>query len=294
MITQFNLPAHQPFILRSVIYSHGWIQLAPFKEEGDRVAMTFITRLSNRHVIQIYLREAGGGVSVEIDESLGNSERDEVTRTVTWMLDLDHDFSEFYAIAQAEPCLGKAASEAKGRILRSPTLFEDVIKTILTTNTLWSATKRMNSNLVEQFGDPLPSNPSLKAFPTAEALAATTEETLRLQTRVGYRAPSILALARRVASGELDLEGLKGTELPTPELRKRLLSIHGIGPYASANLLMLLGRYNILTVDSWATKMVSQEWYGGAPVTSAQVESAFEKWGEWKGLVYWLWEFSPK
>ena len=139
-------------------------------------------------------------------------------------------------------------------MLRSPTLFEDVVRTILTTNTLWAATKRMCLNLVEQFGQPLETqagedfaavlHPLQRAFPTPERLAATDEAALREQTRLGYRAPYILALAREVASGALDLEALKHSHLPTPELRKRLLAIKGIGGYAVAVLLMILGRYD--------------------------------------------------
>jgi 3-methyladenine DNA glycosylase/8-oxoguanine DNA glycosylase len=288
---QFNLPARQPFSLHSVIYSHGWCQLVPFKEEADGAGLRVVARLTSGQVIEIHLREASGGVSIETAGGLADKEKEEVSQIINWMLGLDQDFSNFYSHASAEPKLAKAAERAQGRILRSPTLFEDVIKTILTTNTLWAATKRMNANLVAQFGDPLPSNPETKAFPTPASLAASTEEILRTQTRLGYRAPSVLALAQRVASGEFDLESLKYTDLPSLELRKQLQTIRGIGPYASANLLMLLGRYNYLTVDSWAMKMVSQEWYGGGPVTPAQVESAFEKWGDWKGLAYWLWDF---
>jgi 3-methyladenine DNA glycosylase/8-oxoguanine DNA glycosylase len=289
---QFTLPVRPPFSLRSVIHSHGWCQLVPFKEEADGAGLSVVARLASGRVIEIHPRETPGGVSVETAETLNNKEKEEVSQMINWMLGLDQDFSSFYSLASAEPKLSKAAERAQGRILRSPTLFEDVVKTILTTNTLWAATKRMNANLVTQFGDPLPSNPETKAFPTPESLAASAEETLRTQTRLGYRAPSVLALAQRVASGELNLESLKFTDLPSIEMRKQLQTIRGIGPYASANLLMLLGRYNFLTVDSWAMKMVSQEWYGGGPVTPAQVESAFEKWGDWKGLAYWLWDWT--
>jgi 3-methyladenine DNA glycosylase/8-oxoguanine DNA glycosylase len=289
---QFTLPARQPFSLHSVIYSHGWCQLLPFKEEADGAGLSAIARLTSSRVIDIHLRDAPGGVSVETTEALNEKEKVEVSQIINWMLGLDQDFSGFYSLASSEPKLAKAAERAQGRILRSPTLFEDVVKTILTTNTLWAATKRMNANLVAQFGDSLLSNPEVKAFPMPESLAATDEANLRTQTRLGYRAPSVLALAKRVASGELDLESLKYTDLPSAELRKQLQTIRGIGPYASANLLMLLGRYNFLTVDSWAIKMVSQEWYSGGPVTPAQVESAFEKWGDWKGLAYWLWDWN--
>jgi 3-methyladenine DNA glycosylase/8-oxoguanine DNA glycosylase len=176
--------------------------------------------------------------------------------------------------------------------LRSPSLFEDVIKTILTTNTLWAATLRMNKNLINQFGEPLPGDPERKAFPTPQALAQVDEATFRAQTRLGYRAPYLVDLSRRVATGELDIESLKTAGLPTLELRKRLLEIQGIGPYAAANLLMLLGHYDFVPVDSWAMKMVSHEWHQDAPVGKKEVEAAFAGWGEWKGLAYWMWDWS--
>jgi 3-methyladenine DNA glycosylase/8-oxoguanine DNA glycosylase len=65
-----------------------------------------------------------------------------------------------------------------------------------------------------------------------------------------------------------------------------------VGEYAAANLLMLLGRYDFVPVDSWALKMVSHEWHSGEPVGRAGVEAAFKHWGEWKGLAYWFWDGS--
>ena len=62
--------------------------------------------------------------------------------------------------------------------------------------------------------------------------------------------------------------------------------------YLAANLLMLLGRYDFVPVDSWALKMVSHEWYGGEPVVRGEVEAAFEHWEQWKGLSYWFWNWS--
>ena len=82
--------------------------------------------------------------------------------------------------------------------------------------------------------------------------------------------------------------------MPTLELRKELLKIKGVGPYAAANLLMLLGRSDFIPIDSWALKIVSHEWYDGEPVTPAQVEEHFEKWAEFKGLAYWFWDWKYK
>jgi 3-methyladenine DNA glycosylase/8-oxoguanine DNA glycosylase len=238
------------------------------------------------------VHEAPGGVSVDVNGHLSQAEGGEIARTVEWMLGLKQDLSAFYALARTEPKLMCVQERAQGRVLRSPTLFEDVVRTILTTNTSWAGTIRMVEALVSQFGASLPADPTRHAFPTAERLAATDEETLRGAARLGYRAPYVLQLARSVASGTLDLESLKTADITTPELRKQLLAIKGVGKYAAANLLILLGHYDFVPVDSWALKMVSHEWYGGEPVGQAEVEAAFARWGEWKGLAYWFWDWS--
>lgn len=285
-----HLTAHPPFSFAAVADSHGWRQLAPFR--GDRDELSYVIRLAAGRVIDLHLAGAADCVRVTAGDSLDPAEEAEVAAVVTWMLGLDQDLSPFYAVAQNEPKLAAAAAEAKGRILRSATLFEDVVKTILTTNTAWSSTKRMVANIVTLFGDPLPADPTRNAFPTPAQLAATDEATLRNVARLGYRAPYVLDLARNVAAGALDLEALRTADLPTPELRKRLLALKGVGPYAVANLLMLLGHYDAIPIDSWALTVVSKEWHGGAPVGSAEVEAAFARWGRWKGLAYWFWQYS--
>lgn len=286
------LSARSPFSLSAVIGSHGWVRLAPFGTDASTGGLTYIDRLDSGRVVEMRVQEAAGGVRVEVDGPLSEAERDQVAHKVTWMLGLDQDFSAFYALAREEPKLAHIEGRALGRLLRCPTLFEDTVKTILTTNTSWGGTIRMVEALVAQFGAPLPADPTRHAFPTAARLAATEAETLRSAARLGYRAPYVVELARAVASGELDLESLKTTDMPTAKLRKQLLSIKGVGGYAAAHLLMILGRYDFVPVDSWALKMVSHEWYGGERVGKAQVEAAFERWGEWKGLAYWFWNWS--
>jgi 3-methyladenine DNA glycosylase/8-oxoguanine DNA glycosylase len=218
------------------------------------------------------------------------------------MFGLDMDFSAFYAASRLEPKLARAKKQALGRVLRSPTLFEDVIKTILTTNTLWAATKNMSRKLVDEFGKSLSSagqvapndgeeNTETKAFPTPESIAASNPNFIKEKIRVGYRAPAIFDLAERVASGKYDLESLKTSSLPTLQLRKELMNIKGVGPYAAANLLMILGRHDFIPIDSYALKMVSHEWYKDKPITAKEVEKRFEKWGEYKGLAFWFWDW---
>jgi len=289
---KISLPAQAPFLLSTVMYSHGWIQLPPFKDEGANAGFRYIDRLASGKVVEYSIEEFIDGVTISTVEQITQAEKDEIVSKVTWMLNLEKNFLDFYEIARDEPKLARAERRAQGRVLRSPTLFEDVVKTILTTNTLWAQTIRMTQALVNHYGDSLPADPARHAFPTAERLASESEETLRGEARLGYRAPYILNLAREVASGEQDLEILKQTSMPTIDLRKRLMTIKGVGPYAAANLLNLLGRYDYLPVDSWALKMVSYEWYNGEPVGTAEVEKEFSRWGDWKGLAYWFWDWA--
>ena len=288
---QLNLSARPPFRFLSVVKSHGWTQLAPFVFDEETNTLTYTDRLSNGRVLEYQITESEDGVSVKTGK-LTKAEQAEVSDRITWMLGLDMNFSAFYAASRREPKLLHAEKLARGRVLRSPTLFEDVVKTILTTNTLWAATKRMNLNLIEQFGPSLDGKTENRAFPSPAEIAASSPEVLKEAVRVGYRAPAIHELAVRVASGELDLESLKTSDLPTLELRKKLLDIKGVGPYAAANLLMILGRSDFIPVDSWALKIVSHEWHNGEPVTPAQVEAHFEKWGNFKGLAFWFWDWS--
>lgn len=297
---KFDLPARKPFNFLSVVNSHGWRQLAPFSYDEDASTLSYILRLSNGRVIELKLRDAQDGITVET-EKLNRAEQQEVADKVTWMFGLDMDFSRFYAASRGEPKLARAKKRALGRVLRSPTLFEDVIKTILTTNTLWAATKNMTLKLVNEFGastvrreeldPPLSAMINKKAFPAPEAIACSTPEYIKEKIRVGYRASAIYDLAFRVASGKYDLESLKTSTLPTLELRKELLTINGVGPYAAANLLLILGRSDFIPIDSWALKLVSHEWYRGEPITAKEVEKQFETWGKFKGLAFWFWDW---
>ena len=295
---KFTLPARKPFKFMSVVHSHGWTQLAPFHFDEGSNTLRYTLKLANARVIELKVRDGREGVDVETDR-LNKSEQLEVKNAVTWMFGLDMDFSAFYAASGAEPKLAHAKKQALGRVLRSPTLFEDVIKTILTTNTLWGATINMTKRLVEEFGEPAgrvvasDSEPRIetKSFPTPESIAASSPAYIKEKIRVGYRAPAIHDLAVRVAKRDFDLESLKTSDLPTLELRRELMTIHGVGPYAAANLLMILGRHDFIPVDSYALKMVSHEWYQGEPVTTKEVEKRFEKWGEYKGLAFWFWDW---
>ena len=290
-MTTLHLPARPPFQFHSVIRSHGWYQLAPFEWDEASEMLRTVERLESGRVVALEISGQPDGVVVAAKPKLTRREEQEVVAKVTWMLGLDSDFNEFYALADAEPRLAHCREKAYGRLLRSSSLFDDVVKVMMTTNIQWGGTKRLIAALVNYFGEPLPKDGTRRAFPVAKRIARSRETTLR-KLGLGYRAPYLLNLARGVASGIVNLETLKDLARPTEDVRRDLLALPGIGPYAAATLLAILGRYDFIGVDTEAISSVSKGFYGGQPVGEKEVNAVFAKWGPYKALAYWFWDFS--
>jgi 3-methyladenine DNA glycosylase/8-oxoguanine DNA glycosylase len=172
-------------------------------------------------------------------------------------------------------------------MLRSPTVFEDVVKTICTTNTSWSGTRKMTHALVDNLGIEAPGGG--RTFPTAVAMAEADERFYREVVRAGYRGPYLKTLATDVAEGTLDLEELNDPGLPDDEAAARLLALPGVGPYAAAHVMLTsLGRYSRLVLDSW-TRPTYRTLSGAKSVLKdATIERRFKRYGDWAGLAFWL------
>ncbi|TML07028.1 MAG: hypothetical protein E6G38_09410 [Actinobacteria bacterium] len=104
--------------------------------------------------------------------------------------------------------------------------------------------------------------------------------------RSGYRGPYFRAIAADVAAGGLDLEELLDPELPDDEVAARLLALPGVGPYATAQILMLLGRYSRLILDSWSRPKYAQ--LNGRKATDKTIERRFRRYKHYAGLAFWL------
>ena len=139
----FTLAVQPPFSLQSVLRSHGWIQLAPFVGEDPYQEFNYANQLDSGRTTSWQVLPAEGGLRVTVEGELSGLEEAEIVKKLTWMLSLDRDLSSFYAVAIQEPKLAHVVDKVEGRILRSSSFFEDTVKTILTTNTAWSGTKRM-------------------------------------------------------------------------------------------------------------------------------------------------------
>ena len=212
---------------------------------------------------------------------------DTVVGPVRRILNLDEDLSEFYAAASDDRDLVWATRGA-GRMLRSETVFQTVVTTICTTNCAWSGTVRMVTALVEHLGEPSAAGRG-RAFPTPEAMASADPAFYRDVARTGYRGRYLRSLAASVADASVDLEALDAVvaqELADDEVERRLLALPGVGPYAAAHIMMLLGRHSRLILDSWTRPKYAR--VAGRVASDASIKRRFKRYGRFAGLAFWL------
>jgi N-glycosylase/DNA lyase len=268
----------EPVDFARTLLSHGVADLLPNLIAEDGSSLETVLPADGRAWLVRLVPDGSDRARLETD-----GPRAELAAQVRYMLRLDDDLSEFYERAAEDPALAWATTGA-GRLLRSPTVFEDVVKTICTTNTTWSATVRMVTALV---GLGVEASPGRRTFPTPEAMAAAGEDFYTGVAKAGYRGAYLKTLATDVAEGRLDLEALDDPELPDDEAAERLLALPGVGPYACAHVMMLLGRYGRLVLDSW-TRPKYRSVTGRPRVTDKGIEKAFRRYREYAGLAFWL------
>ncbi|MGO8670965.1 MAG: DNA-3-methyladenine glycosylase family protein [Capsulimonadaceae bacterium] len=301
------------FSFHETVSAHGWLRLLPFvwrdsapagwsgwrppdPETGRTGILERVEKLPDGRVVRIEMAEDGQGC-IAVDVDADDVDREEIVQRVRRMLQLDIDISPFHTFASGRPQLSHVAARRQGRVLRAPTLFEDVIKVITTTNTTWSQTVGMVRRLVGCYGAPYESieYPGLRrAFPTPQAIAETDPNEFANAARLGYRSAAVHSLAVDIAEGRLDLESWQNPALSAEDLEKRLLTLRGVGPYAAACLMLYLGKPAKIAVDSYARMKVAGEL--GRAATDRDVRNFFAEFGDWRGLAYYCyaWSSSPQ
>lgn len=280
-----TIPTPRNFNFRRTIISHGWYGLLPFVLDSEKYELTRVIDLDPKPPVTIVMSGRKGHVHVTASRSLTKSDVAKVTRDARHILRLDDDLQPFYLAIGEDPEFAWIGVQGAGRMLRSPTVFEDLVKMICTTNCSWALTQKMVTGLVENLGRE--SDDGRKSFPSAETMAAMPLKFYVDEVRAGYRASYLKELAERVAAGELNVEQWLMSPLSTPELIKELKGVKGVGNYAAENLLKLLGRYDGLALDSWTRAKFFQVRNKGRKANDKKIERYYSRFNEWRGLALW-------
>lgn len=264
---------------QTLLFGHGWIALAPFSAIPFQPVFTRTLRTGKTWLGTIrYDFSVPGRIQISAGSKSAEKHKRAIVKSAERMFRIGEDFSGFQKVFAKDKGLRMVVGLGAGPLLRSPTVFEDVVKTICTTNCSWSNTRLMCKRLCAL---------THGYFPTPEEIARLGVENLTRDVRAGYRAGYLHEFAVRVADGDIDPESWV-KDAASPAVEQAVASIRGAGSYAQNHILFLLGNYSRIPVDSEVTKWVSENIFGGRPVAEREIQQHFESYGAWKFLVYRL------
>ncbi|QCD77288.1 N-glycosylase/DNA lyase [Vigna unguiculata] len=319
-----ELPSEtEPFQLEQAVCSHGFFMMAP--NHWDPLSKTLTRPLllhnpsspsssSSSLLVSISQRSQSLAVRVHSVHSISPQQQRHITAQISRMLRLsqaeEKAVREFRSVHIDHP-----NRSFGGRVFRSPTLFEDMVKCILLCNCQWPRTLNMAQALCElqfELQNVLPYDSCYQFpnegeyfdrtgnFPSPIELANLSESFLAERCRLGYRARYILELAQAIVEGKIQLEELEELSKDASlscykQLGEQLKQIKGFGPFTRANVLMCLGYYHVIPWDSETIRHLKQ--VHSKNTTSKTIESDLEeiygKYEPYQFLAFWseIWDF---
>lgn len=285
--------------------SYGYFLLWPNHWDVASMALSRVLMVGDRAAVVHATQPKGVGspLVVRMDRTLTKAQAAEAQRQLTRMLRLDESVATIREFHRVDPRWKKSG---RGRLFRSPTFFEDVLKTVTSCNVQWPGTIQMNRRLCEVVGERIELGKAKRgvtldahSFPDAKRLAKVRPESLRARCRVGYRDKRIVQLAsmfaKSKAKGGLDQEWFEDPATSDDALFKALIDLPGVGPYAAANIMQLLGRYSRLPLDTESVRhgrtLLGMK--GTPPQVMKKVHAHFAPFGPHAFRSYWfeMWEF---
>lgn len=215
------------------------------------------------------LRETGDGVLLE-----GASMEDYLTVWRSYF-DLERDYAAIIDRFSEDIHLKKATDFCPGIRILHQEVWETLCSFIISQNNNIPRIKGIIGRFCENFGEELGGGDF--AFPTAEKTAALTIEDLAV-IRSGFRAKYIIDAARKIVSGEVDVNSLPG--LPIGKAQARLeKNIYGVGPkVAQCVLLYGCGQVDAFPVDVWVKRIIEKLYPSGMPECTRGVKGIAQQY----------------
>jgi 3-methyladenine DNA glycosylase/8-oxoguanine DNA glycosylase len=244
------------------------VQLAPWHWDHNEGRLGRIEKVNDRAGTVEVAQRHTGAVVVAWQGLAATDETEILGRVRRW---LSTDWEPAPAIA-ALPEIAALVERGGGRLLRGSSFYEDFIKTVLTINANWPATRRMAAALVAE--------PGKGAFPNPQTVLDYGEERLRERAKLGFRARTVVAATRQMLDdGAITADGEGAPDRLTYDY---LLGLSGIGPYAAAHCRVLLHDFSRIPVDSSVVAYLRAR-YGCGPAEFAVNRS---EWGAYPALGY--------
>ena len=266
--------------LVGIVRSHGWSQLAPYSWDKETLTLTRIERFK-QHAVHLKIEQETHNYlrcfvfsTIPIRSSL----LDKLILRLKYMFNCDIDFANFLQKAcSLDPSLYKVAKTGLNPFLRGSSLFEDVLKTLFTTNASWAFTRRMCQSLLnvstKQFGW----SESEISFPSVSQILSIPMTVFESEVRLGYR----IGYLHNIAEKFQVCDEFVGWS--TDPILQELSTIKGLGPYNINHIAMLLGKNDKIPIDSEVRRCMRLL---GRSDDTDSIEEYYAKWAPYQNLAY--------
>ena len=274
----FNPPKH--YDLYMTCHAHGWKNLSPFRWDEAEKALHFAAIVRDIPTdFTVNQRKNKISVTLNSEQRHGAQHLQTATAMITRSLGLGIDTAPLLEISEkigAEYV--KLIKLGAGRLLRSPTLWEDAAKTLFTTNCAWSLTKRIcESFCSDVFSNAAPSGGY--PFPTPERIAPYSPKELNKVTPVGYRSEYLVGLAEHFTQDSL-VKNIENNGFDYKSADAIVRKIRGFGDYATAHMLILTGYYDEVPIDTVVLAYLKENHRVRKP--RSFIDRTYRKWGRYK------------
>src|SRR5438445_10719871 len=195
-------------------------------------------------------------------------------RVVSHYFALDHQLAEICASFPDDPAMNAAKQFCLGlRIIRQPK-WECLATFICSSMKQVAHIRQIVRALRQRFGEKKEiRGHEVFSFPSPSRLARTSESELR-KCGLGYRARNLLETAKRVASGDADLDSWSA--LSDRQLREQLCELPGVGMKV-ANCVMLFAyeRIAAFPIDVWIERVLRERYFARKRKVTGQMLADF-------------------
>jgi N-glycosylase/DNA lyase len=193
-----------------------------------------------------------------------------------WLEEFLQSSTDLSAILKTFPVDGPmttAVESSPGLRLLRQDAWECLASFILSSTKQIVQIRQIISLLCEKYGEPIVvpagADPAF-SFPAPHRIAAANEADLR-SCKMGFRAPGLLAAAREIDSGHLDLEAIK--QMAYNEARRRLMALHGVGgKIADCVLLFAYGFDTAFPLDVWVKRALQELYFPRRHATEKRLQ----------------------
>ena len=291
-LVSFDLEAVEPYdFALSVKKPAGWWWSTPYEVFKHKVLWTALR--FDGVILGLKMRCSGNKgrskvhCQVYSNMPINDEKKNKLEGILERALKVKEDLNEFYEIAKDDEFLDSVVQDLKGmRTVSWPNLFPALILAVSLQMAPIKRSNRMMDLLIEEFGEEIKfENMEIKYWPSPERIENASLEDLKLKAKLGYRAKSLISIAKSLIQGFPSMDELY--RMNPDDARKKLLELYGIGDYSADLIMPGMG----FPLDVWSAKIFGFLFLGKEPddprgAIPELKKIADEKWGTWKGYAF--------